>query len=68
MSDEELYKAIKEYSEEHNLDEVRKATKILRAIKDVCNNHITCKDCPFKSTTSNNNCMFREDYPLLWEL
>lgn len=68
MSDEELYKALKEYIEKNNLDEVRKANKILREIKDICGTYVRCKDCPFKSKLSSDSCMFRQDCPLLWEL
>lgn len=69
MSDKELFKAIKEYEEKHNLKEVRKANKILREIQDICRRYPICaeddKQCPFYR---KHYCAFRQCVPENWEI
>lgn len=66
MSDEELYKAIKEYSENNDLDNVREANKVLRKIRDTCRAHNYCKYCPYSDT--NGTCKVSSGTPENWEI
>lgn len=66
MSDEELYKAIKEYSENNDLDNVREANKILRKIRDTCRRHSICNLCPYYSAV--NHCIVTSDTPQNWKI
>lgn len=66
MSDEELYKAIKEYSENNDLDNVREANKVLRKIRDTCRAHSSCEYCPYYS--ADIRCILSSDIPENWEI
>ena len=66
MSDEELYKAIKEYSENNDLDNVREANKILRKIRDTCRLHANCKNCPYYRPIAH--CILSSGIPENWEI
>lgn len=68
MSDEELFKAIKEYEEKYNLKEVREVNKILRKIRDICRAHDSCGDCPLKSRENIDKCFLRQNVPENWEI
>lgn len=64
MSDEELYKAIKEYSESNDLNNVREANKVLRKIRASCKTHFSCKDCPYYRAYVH--CIFTSGIPENW--
>lgn len=66
MSDEELYKAIKEYSENNDLDNVREANKTLRKIRDTCRSHIKCNGCPYYRAVKY--CIVSSGIPENWEI
>ena len=66
MSDEELYKAIKEYSEKNDLSNLREANKILRHIRDTCRLYNSCKNCPYYRV--NAQCIILSGIPENWEL
>lgn len=66
MSDEELYKAIKEYSESNDLDSVREANKILRKIRGTCKSHNNCKFCPYYG--ANRHCIVISVILETWEI
>lgn len=66
MSDKELYKAIKEYSDNNNLDNVREANKILRKIADTCMSFNSCRHCPY--FTKKKVCVFQQNCPpVFWQ-
>lgn len=66
MSDEELYKAIKEYSESNKLDKIREANKILRKIRDTCRTYTNCKYCAYYR--ADKHCIVTSDIPENWEI
>ena len=68
MSDEELYKAIKEYSENNDLDNVREANKLLRKIRDTCSSHEYCLFCPYGSEDKGCIFIFNSRAPEKWEI
>lgn len=69
MSDEELYKAIKEYSENNDINNVREANKTLRKIRDTCSSHDYCLFCPY-CLDEDKGCifLFNRYTPAKWEL
>lgn len=66
MSDEELYKAIKEYSENNDLGNVRETNKVLRKIRDTCRSHTNCKNCPYYRPFVH--CILNSGIPENWEI
>lgn len=66
MSDEELFKAIKEYSENNKLDKIREANIILRKIRDTCKLYPICNYCPYYSAVKH--CIVTSDTPQNWEI
>ena len=68
MSDEELYKAIKEYSDNNGLDNVRTANKILRRIMDTCRSHEYCIFCPYSRDDKGCIFLFNSHTPENWEI
>lgn len=68
MSDEELYKAIKEYSEKNDLSNRREANKILRRIMDTCRSHEYCIFCPYSRDDKGCIFIFNSRAPEKWEI
>ena len=73
MSDNELFKAIKEYEEKNNLKEVREINKALRKIRDICRKHDSCGDCPLGNCSRYykeciDKCFLRWGVPENWEI
>lgn len=66
MSDEELYKAIKEYSENNDLNSARETNKVLRKIRDTCRSHKKCKNCPYYRPFVH--CILNSGIPENWEI
>lgn len=66
MSDEELFKAIKEYSENNDLGSVRAVNIILRKIRDTCRAHGSCEYCPYYR--EDVRCILSSDIPENWEI
>ena len=66
MSDEELFKAIKEYSDNNDLANVRRANIFLRKIKDTCRAHASCEYCSYYR--ANYRCIVTSGIPENWEI